>query len=59
MGGAVRSVVNSREPGGEGGHTMKGLAIVPGEDSSDLQNHDTHIEHWASIMCNLPNCRTT
>ncbi len=24
MGGAVRSVVNSREPAGEGGHTVKG-----------------------------------
>ena len=39
MGGAVRSVVNSREPAVEGGHTGKGQ--VPGEGSSDLQSHDT------------------
>ena len=54
VGGVLRSVVNSREPAGEGGaghtvgHTMKGLAIVPGEGSSDLQSSDTHID---SVSC--------
>ena len=55
MGGVLRSVVNSREPAGEGeGHKVKGE--VPGEFSSDLQSLDTHIDPW-SIMCTLPYCR--
>ena len=41
-GGAVRSVVNSREPAEEGVHTVKGQ--VAGEGSSDLQSRDTHID---------------
>ena len=51
MGGAVRSVVNSREPAGEGGHTVKGQ--VPGEGYSDLQSRDTHID---PVSC-VPYCR--
>ena len=46
MGGAVRSVVNSREPAAEGGHTVKGQ--VPGEGSSDLQTRD-RIIHMLSL----------
>ena len=59
MGGAVRSVVNSREPAGEGGegHTVKGQ--VPGEGSSDLQSRDTHIEPVPCAPCPIAGCRTT
>ena len=43
VGGAVRSVVITKEPAGKGrGHTVKGQ--VPGEGSSDLQSCDAHIE---------------
>ena len=42
VGGVLRSVMNCSEPAGEGGHTVKGQ--VPGEGSSDLQSHDTHID---------------
>ena len=52
MGGGVRSVVNSREPAGEGRAYSEGISV----SSSDLQSRDTHIDPW-SIMCTLPVCR--
>ena len=44
VGGAVRSVVNFREPAGEGEHTVRGQ--VPGEVPSDLQSRDTHVHQY-------------
>ena len=57
MGGAVRSVVNSSKPAGEGGHTVKGQ--VPGEGSSDLQSRDTHIDPVPCVPYPIAGCRTT
>ena len=57
VGGAVRSVVNSRAPARERGCTVKGQ--VPGEDFSDLHIRDTHIEPVPCVPCPIAGCSTT
>ena len=58
VGGAVRSVVNSRKPAGEvRGYTVKGQ--VPGEGSNDLQSLDTHIEPVPCVPYPIAGCRNT
>ena len=58
VGGAVRSVVNSREPAGEGeGAYSEGTSA--GEGSSDLQSLDTHVDPVSCVSYPIAGCRTT